>query len=776
MSSVVNAIKNVVAIVVSIATLTITVYIAIFDVATGNKSFEESMADSLEHIFGFFGLNGEDVISTDVLDTRLLEDTLDIMPVELALLHMKTQEGVIDILRAKTMSAKLTYNKVFDYAKSSYVDGLPYSNITADIFPVAATIANINAAYSVVCELENYRIGVPSKEEYAYFKLKELYGFNMTTGELPYSGDVYYIDYIEYNYTNDKYDIHVYPADIITTTTTTTTQITISNIDASYDKKNTTVTERIITYSEVSGLVSDITTEIRNTNKLIPINSESNSTVVVDYIQDNREIIAIEAFGTFNHYIAKWNEVGSTDYNMWMYVVGSGDVSLDATLLTSNLDMLPIITIRNNGVDVTNDKTSARYAQSKTMMDAIGLDIDGMVGAIKENPDADKVVDVFVYFGIDLSDTSPVIAKMIYKVVDYVLGNEDIPSELTVNTSYDGLGDFTQYDNNRNSYNITVTEGPFNSALSWAYQTKKVINGVLGPINTYENEPNGINLVVRRQVTLTEYIEYELYNIFAVTSIDRDGLSAVVTRSYASSSMIMPLSYDVISDFSPIEQLDLFAKSLRMVSYAAQITHLKWYQTEGFIATLKVFITVIGIVLFVLSLPAGGSAGTVWFAWAMTMLAMIGGGLLLMQAIKSTSIPWLKALYIAIAVVIMSYTGYGGDLLQMTLFVVSQVSFAVTDWAETMTEGIRNAAIAFGEVAADRYEEIQAAWDSMGQGISTDFAERLSNVEEVNSYVEGPSLGIYEAVQLQYDAIELAVSDAYTDLFEYDHYYKIGVQ
>jgi len=786
MGSIISVFTNIVAIVVAILTIPTLVVIALVQTAFGG-SFEQHMSDALEFIFGLFGLTGADIINTNVTDNRMLGDDYTSLMTQVALIHQDTQMGIIDIMKQHTMGIMGRYNTFFDYGKNHYVDGLPTSNMTNAIFPTAAVIAHINSTYGVTCELSYKATHTPTKEEYMYHHLYDLYGFSATTNKLTYLTYEYTLDYIDYNYGTNYYDAHIYREESTTTDVTTEVTITITNIDATHDNRHTVTNVTTTVTSNITGVSSSTVTT--TTDVVIPIGTETNSysintvygTPVLS--QYSPTVVSVIAFGPYAYHIAIWNVIGLTEPHYWTYKIGSGVTALDERQVVSNLDMLPIVEIRHDLVNINSNPTNPKYLQSKEMLSMIGLNIDDVVTAVNGNPAIADITDAFVYFGLDISDTSPVVSKMIYKTFEFIF--ETASSNPPVGV----LGTVNQY-------RITVREGNYNSALAWSNQTLNYIAGSIGPVGTYQNQVVGADLILRHQSTPSQYTEYHIYELFTVAVLARGGLYAAVTKTFLAGPVILPLSYNLVNQFSPIEQMELFCKSLRLSVYSATVTHLAYYETADFALAVQIIMITVTIVLSVLS---GGS----YLAIAGKILVGLATSYAIKKILESTLPGWLKILLI---IATIALGAYGTSSIDAGEFLsAEQVTQAVSDYATTLTtsattispdtvfagmnmvskianyrtnglmEDLQDSAEAFGKTLDLKVKEISDKMESVQNYVSTEFVTGLANMDMTRGYVEGYDMNMYKAVGMQYDHVYLSVSSVYENIYDYDRKFQIGI-
>jgi hypothetical protein len=377
-----------------------------------------------------------------------------------------------------------------------------------------------------------------------------------------------------------------------------------------------------------------------------------------------------------------------------------------------------------------------------------------------------------VYFGLDVSDTSPTVAKYLFKVFDYIFSQSGAP---VVNTSYtDKDANGVQVDT-PNQFKIIVSEGAYNAAMGWSFQTRNVIDGTIGPIGTYSSQVSGEDLIIREQVTESKYVEYRIVQLFVVSIITREGLSAAVTKTLLSGPVVMPMSYNLINQFSSMEQLELFSKGLRLATYAAEITHLKYYQTEGFMLAIKIIVISIAIVLAILTAPEGGVGGKAWLIFAAKMLAVFAVTYVVKEVLmQMTDNVLLKMAIGLIAVGIAASFGFI-NIEGVVFSTADAITTSVTQWTEHKMEVLNSAIDDFSVKADTAFKEIEDAMKSIMDNLDTTFVAMIARAEPVESYIKGPSLTFYQAIQLQYDHVDACIRLPYEQAFDYSKYYRLGV-
>lgn len=802
MSAVVDFVNDVIDVVVAITVtvLAIAMPTVFYTLSLLSEDFKDFVLEQMGVVMSWLGIEAEDIIETFVSDQRLLPDaTMDSFITQLALKHELTQFDIIDIFAQETAAIRNSFNSYYNNGETEYSQGLPTTTLSSLSVPNNIN-TYIDTEYGITSVVLSPSVKIPTKDEYLAYQLHNNYNYYPAHNTLEYLEEVCPVTLTEYNFLNDEYDITITRATHTITETTVTIsayieayttysgvvqysigdhvmydngvtvaaykaiQATLGNLPTDtvywelvdYDNKNTTTT---VTTSYDTGGIAFV--DVVSEDVLIPSGSEVDS-----YVTDSPGVEGTEgfilhepAFIASNHFVIQYYDsaLTSTDWVYWIYKIGSGTYPIldDLNLSTTNLNMLPIIELRRSTVNINNDKLSPSYLETKAILDLIGVDVDLTIDSIESNPDIDSIEDAYIYFGLDIKDESPLVAKMVYDLFAFMY--------------YDNL------DVTTGEYKATISEGAFNASLTWSSQTKTITSGTIGPIGTNQIT-TGVNITVSRQETANQYVTYTMTKMSSLTLIDRDLLwgATVRTAATADDTIVIPLSFFFIDNLTPLEQVDIFNRSLRLSVYSAIVTHLEWYETEAFLDLVKIIVTAIGVVLFILSLPAGGAAGSVWMAWGLEMLVYLGAAMAFQQLMQLVDNPWLKALAVAAAI----YVGmqYGKmDTESALFFAADQITTAITMYSMAGMEALQDEMALFGELYDTVIESFEQAEEAAVDYLTTEFVALLSTIDPVQAYIEGPDLQFYRAVEMQYDWDLVKGGNAYATAFDYDKYYKLGI-
>ena len=733
------------------------------------------LSPSLEFIVGLFGIHDEDIIQTEVKTMRIIQDDVQAsnLITMIKLEEQKQPIGVIDRLMAYTDVTRKRYDKYFTYGDTVFIDKLPDSNLKA-LFVDNATVKQvIDNTYNTDCTILNSRIGAINKTEFVSFQLQNSYGYKPYNNTMPYNKYTYSVDHIDYNYDTNEYDVHISAYEDQTTETITTTEITITDNGDGTSNKHTKIIKEVKVTGTQQGQISDTTTTTEK-DETIDTGSEdgSTTTTTTNSIEPNvilaTDKLTIAAYEPVRYYVVKYYTHNSSEWYYWIYKVGSGGYpELDnEDIYTSNLDMLPIVTVRNSRSNINEDKNSDRYKQSKQMCKYIGIDLDDITDSIKQNPNIDEIEDCFIHFGLLPSETSDIVSKALFLTFDYIYNDNDL-----------------QHDNSK--YVATISEGSFNAAIAWTDQNRTIIEGVIGKKGYYTHKIDGKNLILQWQATEEQYVTLTISNLSSITFINRQGLFGTVGKDIDQDGFFVPISYYFVKKLSPLEQYELFNRTLLLSVYAAKVIHLEWYETKAFASFLKIIGTALAVFTLGSSLTAV-IAGKIALSSVLTEVAVsVGATMLLKIVMNSHDGGFLKVIASIMYVALMDYQL--GDGFKGT-FDASKLTNSVTSFASTLTtintpinmytsaemEKIKEKQQALKEKIKRKEEELDKAKKALDPYLDTYDVLEIANTKELNAYLTGVDALMYRAIDIQYNYSAVYDYDVLTSDF-YNNKFRLGL-
>lgn len=138
MSAVVDAISDIVDVVVAITAIAISSVLVVFTAGliTLSQDFNDFVLDQMAVVMSLFGIDDQDIIETFVSDQRLMPDAdVSNFMAKLALEHEYTQRNIIDIFATQTSHIRGSFNGYYDNGINDYTPGLPQATIHAEYVP-----------------------------------------------------------------------------------------------------------------------------------------------------------------------------------------------------------------------------------------------------------------------------------------------------------------------------------------------------------------------------------------------------------------------------------------------------------------------------------------------------------------------------------------------------------------------------------------------------------------------------------------------------------------
>ena len=623
-------------------------------------AWKDVLTPVMEVAFKLLGIaTDETVVSTSVITQRIFQDdNMKNVLVQMMLEKQRDGSSYSDIMFKTYMQHGATqYNSYFNNGKRNYVDFLPDVNITTVVTDPTIIKSVIDSELGINATIAQASLELPSDSQWVEWYLQENYDYHIKTNTVQYQSKSWVLMSYPYNMVTNKYDCLLYRYEDVTTIEKEITEITITNIDTLTDNKNTKVSKNVKVVGSLSGVISDTTTVISNINETIPIGTESNSTNEVIISEDTdtelyeSTTLSIPTYTLSRYYIAKYYTTDPTDLKWWLLNASESPYEElnDSTVILSELDMLPVVSIRNGRVDVSPESDLERYESSRKILKTIGIDIDTVLEEVKKNPQANSLEDVFIHFAITPADDSPVISKALYDMFSFIHNDSSL---------------ITSEEDGSTFYSFTFKEDPMNMAVAWIAHPVYVKTGVIGNVGSCTHEvvkvDDSFNLICRKQMSSNTYSELVMEAISNVTIIDRGNHLGTNSSTPEREDFMIPLSYYLVKKLNPMEQAELFHRSLRITLYALEVTDLEWYETESFSRYLSVIAIAVVVMVTIISLGTATTLGAAALTLLKAALVYVGTPLALDLIYKSTDSDLIRIAATIGVIAAGSYT-IGGD-------------------------------------------------------------------------------------------------------------------
>lgn len=763
----------------------------------------------IEPIMNFLGFEDETIIMTDVIATKVFDKSILPETITQAVIKKQT-EGIstLDFLGEFDAKGNTQFNKYFRKGKSDYVDHLPECQINAISIPADVIKGIIEKELNTAIKINDILVGVPNDKYWCKYQLQQLYDYNISSDYVVINDTYYTYKNGIYNTSTNKFDItldslHLVREKIYKTVTVLVAGYSdITNEDGSTTTKeikrtlvyNFSVVERVDTgdflYETDNILVS-------TTDELVDLGiTEASSTfglasdTIIEYDYTPLKI-SIDNHSNERCYTVLYSTNTYRTY-LWIYNISS-DVYPDLKAPVEKIvgfETYPIVMLRNGFFSVDEyDKSSKhtddgevsrpptitkeRYNDTVEMVSSLGLHLDDLINAYSENPDVDKMQDVFFGLAIAPSNESEIVSKVLYEIFDFIY--DELPP-----VDYSGM------------YSASFKEEPFNAAITWLPKAIEVYDGKIGEVGfckhtistssyravgsvvtteTYlggikwrvitqsvsevyregelisksileettktmskytadgttvgatftttevkeDSTSDGKDMVIEYQLDATTVKRLVIHNLSGFHIVRRGVKNGGVTLPIDDKNFVIPLPVPVVERLSIIEKTALLSEAVYMIFYAYDEQHLRWYETKEFMKALQIVMIIIVVIIIILSWGTMTGPAMSGYAAAQAVLMAIGKMILIAVvchvALKFiASTNWSPALKAALsAAVMIAGAAFGGG------FSIDLVMTALT-----LTTITANAVSIFiGEQVKDLQDEMNSVYSRFEERKST---------------------------------------------------------
>ena len=550
------------------------------------------------------------------------------------------EQLVENILEEINASIGIKAERMYRYAKASYVHGLPSSSIHFSNAGEAAVREVLTALEGQPVTIKYSKYGPLNSLHYGWMAIIEQYGYNPQTNELTVLSAI------------KKYP--VYLADMVVNVAEATV-VELEN--GSLDQWGTAPSAGYTPKTPMFSGGSELSKPIRSTPYAVDL-SASVDYLRVDYVWNkdyiHEESLKIPITGldvNKNYFQAKYVVGGITKY--WRYQDDLGThPTLDALFSTTQDSLgkfFPFVYFRHKKKSVAKDPNSVEYKSSTKLMKYLGMNYGDLAESINQNPDIDDVEQALFMMGVPADTTNEVEQRYLFDFFNraYVESGGMVRSSsvkiagLFSATSTTGRGAET-------SIVIEDARSKMTLGMTGLYRHKKV--GVIAPVGRHSSEcvvqkvtntaiayVDGFDTVgspytweskvpchyYRKQLTAGIYEELQVYDL---------NMSYRVWKDYETTSdedkkiLLVPVDHSITENYSASDREELYARSFHYVFNSRVVTKIKWYQGAFFKFVLIVVAVAITIVTWGTdggyTLGAALAAGDYLYI-AMTVLAFI---------------------------------------------------------------------------------------------------------------------------------------------------------
>lgn len=667
---------------------------------------------------GLFSSKKKTVVGTSVM--RVIEDDLLPDSVKTGVTRAIFQNGDLPdhIMEELIGSIGLKADRMYEYAKRSYVHGLPSGQIVAasvGTVEVGAVLATLEGRQ---VQVDYSQLGPPNSLHIGWMQAIAQFGYNTVTNELvglkaPGGLPVYLDDMV----------VVVPKAELGQYSESALEQLGVSPL-AGASPSRPGLSPGLL--NSVTGF-TPVEASTKTTEDYVRIRGvwESPSAPDMEGIVKKtlntveKTIPLVDAYGLANedYFHVRYLVDGVPKY--WMYRVGSGThPSLDALIGTepkTNGSFFPFAYFRYDKKAETADKTTAAYKTSRKLVKYLGMDYDEVAAAIDENPDIKDVQQAMLIMAVPANSKDQLECRYLFSFFEnlhYSRGNQ------YKSPTAGAIAQFQWGDSTFLASTIVIQDKRFKLSLSNRGVFKKKVVGSIGAIGTYTS---GISTETRRQ----EYTDQETgqvsykaipykYHYYRqqiteslyeeILVVDLQLRYYIIDGHYTTGDetddiLLIPIDRSITDSYSIPAREKLYSRSLHFVFNSVQIIKVKWYQRGLF----KAIITVVGIVIAVVymqpAIAAAVLAGTsaAYLTLALIIIEQLVIGLVLGAAFKL----FVKLVGIKVAFIIaLIAAAYG-----MTE-ALEAGSIAGAPWAQELLQLSSGLSKAIGENLKDMFGDL----------------------------------------------------------------------
>lgn len=433
--------------------------------------------------------------------------------------------------------------------------------------------------------------------------------------------------------------------------------------------------------------------------------------------------------------------------------------------------VLPIITIRENTVDVLNNPSAAFVKATGKALSTMSMDLKNITDAVNASPS--PINDVFFMLACRINSPTVGAKAYFYHFLDELY---DPAWDAVWWSFYTGVwrGDYlTQGWKEFSIYRSYELE----FHVSYLTISKQTITGVIGAVGTYKKvlvanplismdkyDPGGFNfdtVICSKQINPTHYVKYTIYGLLISNYIRHaqdytnvqhtvsgnsrtgtgniDGLFNNVNGS--DGAFLLPMFKGVLDKVNPFDLEQMLAESVILYVHTLSQSTVMWFQSPGFFQLLGDIVNLVAQVFSGSSLNLSPDLVTLIRQVAVSLLTGIVSEYLYEALAPVIGEAAAAALVGVTAFVVLQYTHEGNkslgelpwaeDLLKASLVIVG-----AADKVNTLDALRLNREVAdFNKSATAFNEELDRATKLLG---TTDSNLRGSNLNDIINAYETP--------------------------------------
>lgn len=365
--------------------------------------------------------------------------------------------------------------------------------------------------------------------------------------------------------------------------------------------------------------------------------------------------LSVQGYTDLSDYFHVMYEVdGVTKY--WMYEAGIGTYpTLDAFLEGVNPEVhgkfFPFAYFRYNKQSTNQDTTTEAYKTTKKMVSYIGMEFDTVADAINSSPDIKDVEQAILFMAVPAVTTNEIESRYLYEFFDemyYGVSNQYTSHDEASISSRFG---YNTKDDRADKNTLIIQDKLFKLSLSNDGIYKKRRVGTIGKVGTFTNGRDSQSReytytsyrdgeATQRTGILTTYYHYYrkqiapgIYDELMVVNLS---LRYHIWGKYSTvgdesdNILMIPIDRTISEKYSIVDREMLFARSLHIIFNYRVVIKVPWYAQSWF----RVVLIIVAINITILTWGTGSGPMAALLSSTTTLAAQVALQALMMSILK----------------------------------------------------------------------------------------------------------------------------------------------
>lgn len=594
---------------------------------------------------GIFGSQTKTHVGTVAI--RAIEDTNLPNSAKTGVVNALFGEGqlVENILEAVTSSIGLRADRMYDYAKTNYIHGLPASTLLVSNSGEAVVLGVLRGQVGSTATQQYHHFGPLNRLHVGWLRLVNQHGYDSSTNRL--------------GVLSTSKGTPVYLKDMqVVVSDTTLAELSNGSLDqwgtaplSGYTpaRASTVGIDIAPTPFHVDPAAASDYVKVSFVWNVPTVVVTSGVSQTVQILTEDFFNIPITGYPEGDYFQVKYLLSGKSGY--WLYRLGEGtSSSIEAIFNPTHSSLgsfMPFTYFRYGKVAETT--SSAGYATTKKMVKSLGMDYQGMIDNIHSNADIADVEQAIMMFAVPANTVNPLENRYLFDFFCKYYDDSGAGA-LTPAESMESLDVLSVLDHAKPRISMYLQDARFKMVLSCLGMFRHLVAGSIGAVGSYSSGLviEEVSRAGTQQYTTTEgpsvepitwveevsrhYYRHQVSDaVYEEVQVFGMQVAYYILGNYKTIGdlgddiLLIPVDVAITSTYPVLDRETLLSRSLHYIFNSLVVEKIRWYQTSIFR-----FITV--VVAVVLAAWTGGASLT---ALAAEVAAMTVAQLAMFLLIKS---------------------------------------------------------------------------------------------------------------------------------------------